>query len=507
MPRYKDYDYGQMKMLPVSYEKQILPGSFEYSLSWLIDEELDLTAFDAYYRNDDGGRPAYDPRLLLKIVVFAYSRGVTSSRRIERLCRENIVFMALSADLQPDHSTISDFISRSPDAIADLFGQIVLICDDLGLIGKTMFAIDGCKLPSNASKSWSGTHGELRKKRQKIDRAVRRMLKRHREQDLAEKHPKIHDREREQIRKLRAASRKIRDFVEEESERQGVGGRVVKSNITDNDSAKMRTGHGVIQGYTGIAAVDSKHQVVVHAEAYGQGQEHGLIEPTVEGIWETFGDSGDTLKRTRISADAGFHNTKTLEYLEENGIEAYIADIGFRSRDPRFRDHKEAPERNRRRDKGRFRQEDFTVDVKRKRCICPAGKSMWVKGERVRIDKYWFMQFQGHEADCRDCKLRSRCLRNERQKCPRQVNIRLGVTKESNGSVIERMKKRIDSIRGRHLYSQRLGTVEPVFGHLTDAIGIKRFSYRGKRKVDGQWKLMMALHNMLKIHRYGWGYG
>jgi transposase len=136
MARYKDYDYGQMKMIPVSFERQILPGSFEYSLSYLLDNELDLAAFDQHYSNDDNGRPAYDPRLLLKIVILAYSKGITSSRQIERLCRENITFMALSADTQPHFTTLADFVSRSPEAIADLFGQIVLMCDHL-CINKT----------------------------------------------------------------------------------------------------------------------------------------------------------------------------------------------------------------------------------------------------------------------------------------------------------------------------------------------------------------------------------
>ncbi|MEW8450447.1 MAG: transposase, partial [Candidatus Thiodiazotropha sp.] len=85
MARYKDYNYDQMKMLPVSYEKQILPGSFEYSLSYLVDNELDLSAFDQQYQNDFTGRPAYDPKLLLKIIILAYSKGITSSRQIERL--------------------------------------------------------------------------------------------------------------------------------------------------------------------------------------------------------------------------------------------------------------------------------------------------------------------------------------------------------------------------------------------------------------------------------------
>ena len=112
MARYKDYNYGQMKMIPVSFERQILPGSFEQSLSWLIDNEVDLQAFEQHYSNDDSGRPAYDQNLLLKILFLDYSKGVTGSSPIERLCRENIFFMALSADLQPDHSKLSDFVSR-----------------------------------------------------------------------------------------------------------------------------------------------------------------------------------------------------------------------------------------------------------------------------------------------------------------------------------------------------------------------------------------------------------
>ena len=504
MARYRDYDYDQMKMLPIAYEKQIIPGSFEHSLSYLIDNELDLITFDDHYRNDLNGRPAYDPRLLLKIVILAYSKGVTSSRQIERLCRENIVFMAISADLQPDHSTVADFISRSPDSIADLFVQIVLMCDHLGLIGKEMFAIDGCKLPSNASKSWSGTHAELDKKRRKIDRAVRRMLQRHREQDMAEQQPDIYEREQEQIKKLRAASRKIKKFLDTKTERKGTSGRTVKSNITDNESAKMKTSHGVLQGYTGVAAVDSKHQVVVHAEAFGQGQEHGLLKPVIEGIRETFKEKSKALKKTKVTADAGYHNREMLEYLEEEKIDSYIADTGFRSRDPRFKDHKAPAARNKRKDKERFTQQEFTIDLKRKTCRCPAGNAMWLKAKRAKIGHHWFMQFQGYESDCNSCGLRKRCLRSESQRTPRQINVALDITEEQKAGILERMKRKIDSPRGRHIYSQRLGTVEPVFGHITDAIGIKRFSLRGKRKVDGQWKLMMMLHNILKIHRYAW---
>lgn len=112
MARYKDYCYEQGKMIPISFREQIVPGTFEHTLSHLIDHELDLSVFDARYCNDDTGRSAYDPALLLKIVLYAYSRGITSSRQIERCCRENVIFMALSADTQPHFTTITDFISR-----------------------------------------------------------------------------------------------------------------------------------------------------------------------------------------------------------------------------------------------------------------------------------------------------------------------------------------------------------------------------------------------------------
>lgn len=116
------------------------------------------------------------------------------------------------------------------------------------------------------------------------------------------------------------------------------------------------------------------------------------------------------------------------------------------------------------------------------------------------------MQFQGYEEDYNTCGLRKRCLISAAQHTPRQINVALDITKKHKAGILERMKRKLDSPRGRYIYSQRLGTVEPVFGHIADVIGILRFSNRGKRKVDEQWKLIM-LHNILKIHRYGWGWG
>ena len=123
MARYRDYSYEQTKLIPIAFSNQILPGTFEYTLNYLIDNEFDLSRFELRYHNDETGAPAYDPAILLKIILYAYSRGITSSRQIEQCCQENIIFMALSADTHPHFTTIADFISWSSEAIIEYFGM------------------------------------------------------------------------------------------------------------------------------------------------------------------------------------------------------------------------------------------------------------------------------------------------------------------------------------------------------------------------------------------------
>lgn len=151
MARYKVVDRSP-RFLPISLEAQLVVGSFEHALDVLIDEELELSAFERWYCNDETGAPAYDPAVMLKIVLLAYSKGVISSRAIERLCRENVVFMAISGDSAPQFTTIAKFVRALAGDVADVFARVLLVCDRLGLIGRQMFAIDGVKLPSNADK-------------------------------------------------------------------------------------------------------------------------------------------------------------------------------------------------------------------------------------------------------------------------------------------------------------------------------------------------------------------
>ena len=182
MPRYKPVNRDPL-LLPVILAEQIQPGTFEFALDHLVDHELDLSALDARFRNDETGASAYDPRVMLKIVLLGYSRGLISSRGIERACSQNVLFMAVSGDSQPSFSHIAKFVRELGEQIGPLFTQVLLTCDRLGLIGRQMFAIDGVKLPCNASKERSGTHAELRHRAQRLDKAARKIIELHRSSD------------------------------------------------------------------------------------------------------------------------------------------------------------------------------------------------------------------------------------------------------------------------------------------------------------------------------------
>lgn len=137
MARYKPIHRG-LKLLPVDFERQLIPGSFEHALCYLVDHQLDLTEIHARFNNDIEGAPAYHPAILIKIILLAYSRGIVSSRKIEAQCREKVLFIAVSGDSQPHFSSLASLVSQMGDRVAQLFAQVLLICDRRGLIGRDL---------------------------------------------------------------------------------------------------------------------------------------------------------------------------------------------------------------------------------------------------------------------------------------------------------------------------------------------------------------------------------
>ena len=514
MANFKPYDYNQSTMVVINFEEQLQPGTFEHAIHYLISERLDLSIFHPKYKNDEGGRPAYDPAILLKIILFAYSKGITSSREIEWCCQTNIIFKALSCDTVPHFTTIASFVSSYPDAIEAIFEQIVLVCDEEGLIGNELFAIDGCKLPSNAAKEWSGTLEELAQKRDKIKKKMRHCIKEHKTLDRR----RSDDKERakrlaQSIDTLDNAYHKIDQFLKTATPRMGKAKqrKEVKSNITDGESAKMTTSKGTFQGYNGIAAVDKKHQVILEAQAYGEGQEYHTLAPMLVGLkqrYQRLGLSDDIYKTgTLVTADTGFCNEQNLRYLKDENINAYVPYNQFRSRDKRLAGQKEKHGLRHPGTQGRgdiYPASAFHFNAQRKTCVCPEGNAMWLHSERKDANGNTQLNFEGRLTDCRNCLRKHECMHNpaaadHRKGHGRQVLF----TIKQRQSATDWMKRRVDSVAGRWIYSHRMSVVEPVFGNITANKGLKRFSLRGKSKVQGQWRLFCMIHNIEKIMRYG----
>jgi transposase len=133
--RYKRYDYTQTVLVPVSLDNQLLPGTSEYAIQVLVERRVDTSIFGSRYKNEETGCPAYDPKSLLKVILFAHARGIISSRKIEQACRENITFMALAGGQAPDHRTIAVFGASLKAEIASLFHDILLVCAEQDLLG------------------------------------------------------------------------------------------------------------------------------------------------------------------------------------------------------------------------------------------------------------------------------------------------------------------------------------------------------------------------------------
>jgi len=497
MARYRSYDYSQGVLLPVSLEAQLMPGTLEFAINTLVEGHMDLSLFDERYCNDDTGRTAYDPKVMVKIILLAYSRGLISSRKIEQACRENVIFMALACGQCPDHSTIASFVSSMKDEILPLFRDVLLVCEEMELLGGTSFALDGCKLSSNASKEWSGAISDLAKKRDKLEAKVSYLLKEQIEEDRNDGDAgSDHSGRKRQIEKLRKKADRITNWLQKTEARTGSTGEV-KSNVTDNDSATMMTSHGTIQGYNSQSLVDAKHQIIIHGEAFGTGQDYGHLSPMIDGAKEnlrSIGYSEDCLKGAVLTADTSYHSTANLQKCADEEVDAYIPDNQFRNRDPRF-----ATQKRYRKRVNKFTLDDFRHRESSDEYECPNGKTLTLNVKRYVQDRTIYRRYVAREEDCRDCPIRSTCLYGKGTK-RKYLVIPIGTV---GINLSKEMIKKVDSERGRKIYPQRMAIVEPVFANIRFQKRLDRFTLRGKIKVNVQWLLYCMVHNIEKIANYG----
>ncbi len=501
MAKFKHYDYSQKVFIPVSLEDQLMPGTLEFVIHTLIESRIDMSVFDDRYNNDETGRYAYDPKVILKIVLLAYSRGIISSRPIERACKENVTFMAMACGAQPDHSTIAAFVSSMEHEIPSLFTDVLLVCEQEDLLGGTFFALDGCKLPSSASKQWSGKISEIQKKKDRLEHRVQQLVNQQIEADQKDKadvkEPSEQFNRQKQIKRLQEKADRIGKWLKGNDAKIGRQGREIKSNITDNDSGTMVSSHGTIQGYNSQVLVDDKHQIIVQAEVFGEGQDHHHVSPLIEGAKTNMvanGHDENYFEESILTADALYHGPNNLKKCEVEGIDAYIPDKDFRKRTPGLKTKQQRSEWGIK----RFRLKDFRHSKDLDEYICPQGKVLKFK-TRSKYNGIFYRQYVTDAGACTRCELKAQCIRVKKGK-RKYLNVPVGSVP---GNRTKAMADKIDSKQGRKIYNRRMAIVEPVFGNIRFLKRLDRFSLRGKIKVNIQWLLYCMVHNIEKVTNYG----
>jgi transposase len=350
----------------------------EDHLAWFIldtVEELDLSAFYADYRDDGHGRPAHDPQMMVALLLYAYAKGQRSSRGIERECTEDVAYRVISANQRPDHTTIARFRQRHEAALAELFGDVLTLCAEAGLVKAGMIAIDGTKLHANAShhanrdyeqiarevlaeadetdrredelygerrgdelppelSTNQGRRGWLREARRRLDQRraeEARPIPRSRPERLAEAKRRLEEEhavecganDAYEAYRARGVMRDGRRFGAPPKPHEPPQRPAGKINVTDPDSRNLKTPRGYMQGYNAQAATNEE-QIVIAAEVTVDSPDFGHLEPMVEAAEDELGRAGVAESPEVVVADAGYWHQEQMERIVSRGIQAII---------------------------------------------------------------------------------------------------------------------------------------------------------------------------------------
>jgi transposase len=331
----------QAFLLPPDMREWLPPDHLVWVICAAVDR-LDFSPFEAEYRDDGQGRPAYDPRLMATLLLYAYAVGERSSRAVERRCREDVGFRVAACGLQPDHVTIARFRRRHAEALIGLFSGVLALCAEAGLVRVGLVAIDGTGIRANANKDrFCAGDGLSEQARQLLAEAEAEDA---REDALAAEEqaavrglvPAGFASEQERRARLDRAARRLAEQQQpseaapaaERSARESgtakgrgrvlAGARRGKRNRTDPDSRVLRTRAGFIQGYNAQVAVGESHVVLACAVSQDNG-DNRLLEPMVKRTEKTLETAGALQTRRVYLADGGYWRGATVEELEAEG--------------------------------------------------------------------------------------------------------------------------------------------------------------------------------------------
>jgi transposase len=458
-----------------------LPKDHECFLYKDIFQQIDTSDIEKKYSRR--GQNAYHPKLIVSILIYAYSRGVFSSRQIERRCREDLSFMFISEMNCPNFRVLGDFRKNNPDFFHACFKQSVLLAMELGLASLGHVSLDGSKFKANTSKHKAMSYKRLKDREKELTEEIESLV------EIARKCDKEEDEEYKEKtgyeipedlkhREGRLSKiRKAKAALEKREEEQNPGKEISdKKQISFADTeARIMGKNGSFQyAFNGQIVVDEDNQIIVAQHVSQEANDKKEIKPALENLLETTGSLP-----SQLSADNGYMSGDNLEAVKKASINAFIA---THKGDRKNKLSLDSSGRKLQKSDFVYREEDDSF-------ICPAGQTLVLKskaqdGKRV---------YQSDSAACAECLYRNRCCRSTR-------NSGGTISTDCHEAVRQEMNDKMESKVAKEIYGKRKGIVEPVFGQ-TKNNGFTGFSMRGHEKSGGEFSLVCAAHNFKKIMR------
>ena len=472
MAKFKQNRQSYVMLLPPSIEDFIPESHFARVVSSIVDE-LDTNSIENKYSHL--GQNTYHPKILLKILFYGYATGIRSGRKLSMLLETDTAFMYLSQMYKPDFRTINDFRKNNASEIEGYFVDIVKICKNLGMIKLGSISVDGSKIRANAAATRTRDKKGYEEWLEKIKGQIKDMLLEadytDKEEDRLYKNkrgdelPKKLEKKDRLRKKIRQAVKKIKDET-------------TKVNLTDNDAKYMKDGSGKIKlSYNGQISV-SDNQIIVAADITSQANDRLELKSMIEKTEE------NTSRKVReVLADAGYSSYDNYEYLNDKNIDGYIPDDHFSQ--VNSKSYKQTSKR--------YHHENFMFDKNNNCYICPEGKNLKFYKKRISDrGKIKRRQVIYRGSKCHLCMAKPNCTTQKQRT----------VARELRQELLEDMREKLLTDKGKQKYKKRMHRVEPPFGHLKHNLGYKMFHLRSLKKVRSEFKLMCIGYNLRKIWKY-----
>lgn len=430
-------------------------------------------------RQHTPGEAAYDVRGMVKILIYAYARGITSSREMARQCEENMAFRFLTRGDCPDFRTISLFRRKRRHLVRWVFKKTVALARQMGMARLGLVAVDSVKLAADASAGKKMTGAELREQLKNLDEYLQKVALSDQKEDTQYGPDQRGDELPPEVQDAQRRKEKLERALEVLEERQAAAKREPAKDVSivDPEAPWVKKSGKSVRGYSGQVAADSEHQVIVGVKATAQASDNEQLNPMLQEVEKTTGQAPE-----RLVADSGYYSDDAVLEASQSKTDCLVPDseTAAQLNNPKRGESEAAA----------YHVSRFTYDQAHDEFTCPQGKKLpFVRNHnrRGQVTKVYRC------ADCQDCPFREQCT--DHTSGFRSIEVRL------NHAEVRKLREKVQTERGRAIYRKRKAIIEPIFGRWQHNWGVRRLRLRGLNGFSVELHLLAIAHNLTKLIR------